>query len=77
MIENYHSQLRRATRNKRVFPSDESVMKVVGLVSMKLERKWSKSRVRDWNKILAQLAIYFQDRLEGYLWGGGEFTQNS
>lgn len=76
-IENYHSQLRKVTDNRRVFPSDESVMKLVGLVSMKMERKWARSRVRDWNRILAQLSIYFKDRLEGYLWGGGEFTQKT
>jgi len=77
IIENYHNQLRKVTKNRRVFPSDEALMKVVYLVSMQMEGKWKRSRVRDWNKILAQLVIHFQDRLEGYLWGEREFTQNS
>ena len=77
MIESYHGQLRKVTGNRRVFPNDESVIKLVGLVSMQIERRWAKSKVRSWNMILAQLAIHFQDRLEGYLWNGREFTQKT
>jgi len=77
MIENYHGQLRKVTDNRRVFPNDESVIKLVGLVSMQIERRWAKSKVRSWNMILAQLAIHFQDRLEGYLWNGRKFTQKT
>jgi len=36
----------KVTGNRRVFPNDESVIKLVGLVSMQIERRWAKSKVR-------------------------------
>jgi hypothetical protein len=41
-------------------------LKLVYLVSMDVVRRWT-AKVRGWNGILAQLAIHFQGKLEGYL----------
>jgi transposase-like protein len=66
IIESYLSQLGKVTKNRRGFPSDVAVLKLVYLVSMDVVRRWT-AKVRGWNGILAQLAIHFQGKLEGYL----------
>ena len=66
IIESYLSQLGKVTKNRRVFPNDVAVQKLVYLVSMDVVRRWT-AKVRGWNRILAQLAIHFQGKLEGYL----------
>ena len=42
IIESVNSKLRKATDGKRVFPSDESLLKILYIVAVELERKWKK-----------------------------------
>lgn len=62
IIESYHRQLRKVTKGKSVFPSDESLLKMLYLVTQNVMRKWT-MRVRDWGQILLQLSIFFPDRV--------------
>ncbi len=62
MIESFHSQLRKVTKSKRVFPSDMALMKLLYLVQENVTRKWT-APVRNWGQILSQLSIIFEDRL--------------
>jgi transposase-like protein len=61
-IESFHSQLRKVTKTKRVFPSDMSLMKLLYLVQHNLAKKWN-TPVKDWNQTYSQLLIIFEDRL--------------
>ena len=48
---------------KRVFPSDESLLKSLYIVAMELERKWTKKPLAGWGRIYGQLSILFEGRI--------------
>ena len=62
-IENYNRQLRKATKTRTIFPSDDALFKLLYLATMDITEKWT-GRDRDWGKILSQLCIYFEERIE-------------
>ena len=61
-IEGYHRQLRKVTKTKSTYPSDDALRKVIYLATLDISRKWTMP-IRDWGVCLSQLAIYFEDRL--------------
>ena len=61
-IEGFNRQLRKVTKSKSVFPTDDSLLKMLYLAMMDITRKWTGRRV-DWSMIHAQLAIYYEDRM--------------
>jgi transposase-like protein len=61
-IEGFNRQLRKVTKSKSVFPTDDSLLKMLYLAMIDITKKWT-GRQRDWCKIYAQLAIYFTDRM--------------
>ena len=64
IIESVNSKFRKVTDGKRVFPSDQSLLKSLYLAVVDLEKKWSRSTVRDWGIIYGQLSEIFGERLE-------------
>ncbi len=62
-IEGFNRQLRKVTKSKAVFPSDDSLLKMLYLAMIDITKKWTGKR-KDWAIIHAQLEIYFADRLE-------------
>ena len=62
-IEGFNRQLRKVTKSRTVFPSDDSLLKMLYLATMDITKKWT-GRRRDWSQIRAQLEIYFEERLE-------------
>ena len=62
-IESLNNQLRKVTKNKRVFPSDESVFKTLYLTIDYITRKWILP-IRDWNEAMAHFLIKFDDRIQ-------------
>jgi len=62
LIESVHSKIKKVTDSKRVFPNEESLMKVLYGVALELEKVW-KRPVRDWDIIRSQLDILFEGRL--------------
>lgn len=62
MIEGFHRQLRKVTKGKSVFPTDESLLKMLYLATLDVQRKWT-VRMPHWGQILAQLAITFEGRI--------------
>lgn len=62
VIEGFNRQLRKVTESKSVFPTDDSLLKMLYLAMMDITRKWTGRRV-DWSMIHAQLAIYYEDRM--------------
>lgn len=64
-IEGFNRQLRKVTKSKSVFPTDDSLLKMLYLAMMDITKKWT-GRRQDWGQIHSQLLIYFEDRLEKY-----------
>ena len=61
-IEAFHRQLRKVTKTKGSFTSDTALMKLLYLVQKDITDKWQKP-MHNWNRILAQLAIIYDERL--------------
>lgn len=66
VIESYHRQLRKVTKGKAIFPSDESLLKMLYLVTMDVLRKWT-GRVHNWGQILLHLSVYFDERVKPHI----------
>jgi transposase-like protein len=64
-IEGFNRQLRKVTKSKTIFPSDDSLLKMLYLATMDITKKWTGHR-QDWGIIHSQLEIYFEERLAGY-----------
>ena len=61
-IEGFNRQLRKVTKSKTVFPTDDSLLKMLYLATMDITKKWTGHR-QDWGQIHSQLEIYFEERL--------------
>lgn len=61
-IENFNRQLRKVTKAKSVFPTDDSLLKMLYLAMMDITKKWT-GRRKDWGQIHSQLEIYFAGRI--------------
>ena len=61
-IENFNRQLRKVTKAKSVFPTDDSLLKMLYLAMIDITKKWT-GRRQDWGIIHSQLEIFFADRL--------------
>ncbi len=62
-VEGFHRMLRKYTKTKTVFPTDEAVKKSVYLSIQEISKKWSMP-IRDWGIIIGQLMIFFEDRFQ-------------
>lgn len=62
-IEGFNRQLRKVTKSKSVFPSDDSLFKMLYLAMIDITKKWT-GRRKEWGQIHSQLEVYFADRLE-------------
>ena len=62
IIESFHSQIRKVTKTKRVFSSDQSLLKLLYLVYHNLRKNWL-GHVHGWKLAHAQLMIIFEDRM--------------
>ena len=61
-VESVNSQLRRVTKNKRVFPNDEAVFKILYLTINYITRKWTMP-IQNWNVAMAHFLIKFEGRI--------------
>ena len=50
--------------SKTVFPTDDSLLKMLYLAMTDITKKWTGHR-QDWGQIHSQLEIYFEERLSG------------
>ena len=62
LIENLNGKIRKYTKNKLSFPTDEAVMKSVYLAVREATKKWSMP-VRNWGVIIDQFLILYQERV--------------
>ena len=61
-IEGFNRQLRKVTKSKTIFPTDDSLLKMLYLATVDITKKWT-SKYREWGHILSQFQIYFEDRI--------------
>jgi len=61
-IESLNSSYRRYTKNRTVFPNDDALRKSLYLATKNIIEKWT-SRYQNWDMILSQLQIFFEDRI--------------
>ena len=65
-IESYHRQLRKVTKSKSIFPSDEALLKMLYLATQDVLRKWT-GRVQNWGLILLQFSVFFPEKVKPHL----------
>lgn len=61
-IESLHAQMRKNTSNRRIFPNDESVIKILFLNVKNFSNKWTKRQ--GWDIVMNQLSVLFPARFE-------------
>lgn len=61
-IEGFNRQLRKVTKNKGIFPTDDSLLKMLYLAMMDITKKWTGKR-KEWGQIHSQLEVFFEERL--------------
>ena len=57
--------VRKATKNKSSFPTDDALFKMLYLVVIDSYEK--RQTIRDWNQMMNQLGIYFGERVTNRL----------
>lgn len=62
IIENLNGKIRRYTKNKLSYPTDDAVIKSVFLAVQEATKKWAMP-IRNWGMILNQFIIIFENRL--------------
>lgn len=62
-IENFNRQLRKVTKSKTIFPTDDALFKMLYLAMMDATKKWT-GKAWDWGLTLDQLCIYFGDQIQ-------------
>lgn len=61
-IENFNRQLRKVTKTKAAFVSDDALLKQLYLVVMQVTEKWTMP-IQAWGNILAQLMVVYGERV--------------
>ena len=62
-VEGYHRQVRKVTKTKGVFTSDDSLIKLVYLAYRNIRKKWTMP-LANWSLIAQQLCIRFENRFK-------------
>lgn len=69
IVEGFHRQVRKVTKTKGAFTSDNALLKLVYLVVQRVSEKWTMP-LHNWRLTLSQLYIRFEDRLKVHLKNG-------
>jgi transposase-like protein len=62
-IEGMHRQIRKITKSKGAFSSEQALMKLMFLIIKDISKKWTMP-VQNWGLTISQLYIKFGDRLK-------------
>jgi transposase-like protein len=65
-LEGFNRRIRKITKTKGAFPTEDSLFKLLYLIVIEASAKWTMP-VHEWGTIISQLRIYFGDRVDGYL----------
>lgn len=61
-IESVNTSLRKITKSRGSFPSDQALLKLFYLALNNISEKWTMP-IRDWKSALNRLTIQFEDRM--------------
>lgn len=61
-IESVNSVIRKFTRNRKIYPSEASALKIVYMAIQEASRKWTKP-IHHWKQALNHFAILYENRL--------------
>jgi putative transposase len=67
-VEGFHRMLRKFTKTKSVYPTDDAIRKSIYLSIQEITKKWTMP-IRDWGVIMGQLMLFFEGRLDVRLVG--------
>lgn len=62
IVEGFHRQIRKYTKNKGAFTSENALLKLIYCACQKVLEKWNQP-MHNWALIISQLQIYFEGRL--------------
>lgn len=65
-IESVNSVIRKTIRNRKIFPSEQSAIKIIYLAINEAQKKWTMP-ILHWNMALQQFAIKFEERFPIHL----------
>lgn len=60
VLEGFNRQVRKFTKVRTIFPTDESLNKCVYLATMEIMEKWTQP-IHNWGTTLAELSLYFEE----------------
>jgi len=63
IIEGFNRQLRKVTKNRSLFPTDSSLLKLMYLATKDVMKKWTKPKT-NWAQTISQLSIFFEGRVK-------------
>jgi len=63
LIENLNGKIRKYTKSKLSFPSDNAVKKTVYLSLIEIEKKWTRP-ISNWGLIVNQFILMFENRIQ-------------
>ena len=66
VLEGFNRQVRKFTKVRTIFPTDESLNKYVYLATMEIMEKWTQP-IHNWGTTLAELSLYFEEQLKDEL----------
>lgn len=66
VLEGFNRQVRKFTKVRTIFPTDESLNKCVYLATMEIMEKWTQP-IHNWGTTLADLSLYFEEQLKDEL----------
>ncbi|PHS37121.1 MAG: IS256 family transposase [Sulfurovum sp.] len=65
-IESLNANIKRKTKSKGSFPTEESAFKMLYLVTQEVQEKWKANSIRNWHEIYPQLSIFFSEIMSKY-----------
>lgn len=65
-IESVNSVIRKFTRNRKIYPNEESALKIVYMAIQEASRRWTLP-IRHWKQALNHFAILFESRMPDHI----------
>lgn len=62
-LEGLNRQIRKVSKSKSLFPTDQAILKIVFLACRDIMKKWTMP-VRDWAECISQFSIFFERRFD-------------
>lgn len=65
-IESLNRGLKKVSKNRAVFPTEDAILKLLYLAINDIQKRWTQT-IRNWGVIYAQLSIFFEERISNYV----------